>query len=218
VLIINTLLACLNLSALRVTSHGIREGALIAYARYGERWLQQNKCGTAPAVGGKIGDSVEESDIAEMQNEPFARSGRRMLLERVRKMIEWREDVLKHDDIEAVHRMRVASRRLRAALDAYQPICEPKPFKKAYRRVKELADILGRARDTDVMIENLRAQQGQMSHEKQKGAKWLIERLCTYRQECQQNLEVFLEKFDEDSLQHQIALCLPKERVSNGKG
>jgi exopolyphosphatase/pppGpp-phosphohydrolase len=216
-LIISTFLRCLKLSAIRVTSHGIREGALLAYTRYGAQWLQQDKHSTDAAAQGKVADSAEKSCREELQDEPFSQSGRRMLLERVRKMVEWREDVLRHDDIEAVHKMRVASRRLRAVLDAYESICQPKPFKKVYRRVKELADLLGRARDTDVMIENLRAQLGQMSYEEQAGTQWLIERLSAYRQECQQELEAFLKKFDEDSLQHQAALCLPEGRGCNGK-
>jgi exopolyphosphatase/pppGpp-phosphohydrolase len=218
VLIISALLLRLKLSAIRVTSHGIREGVLLAYTRYGEQWLQQNKYSIEAAAQGNNGDRVEQRSAKGVQDASFALVGRHMLLERVYKMTEWREEVLKHDDIEAVHKMRVASRRLRAVLDAYASICEPKPFKKAYRRVRELADLLGHARDTDVMIENLRTQMGQMSYEEQPGIQWQIERLSAYRQRCQQELETFLKKFDKDSLQRQVALCLPEGRGCNGKG
>ena len=38
---------------------------------------------------------------------------------------------VKNENIEAVHKMRVASRRLRAVLDAYQSICNPKHSRKS---------------------------------------------------------------------------------------
>jgi CHAD domain-containing protein len=141
-----------------------------------------------------------------------------MLKERMHKLVEWRNDVLKQDDIEAVHKMRVASRRLRATLDAFESVSEPKPFKKVYRHIKQVADILGKARDTDVMIQNLQHQREQLPSEEQAGMQWLIDRLRDYRQQNQQVLEAFFEKkFDEDLLQQEIDACLPQEGAHNGK-
>src|SRR5205823_1681518 len=55
-------------------------------------------------------------------------------------------------DIERVHDMRVASRRLRAVLEIFAP-CFPKAeFRDALRDVKALADALGERRDPDVHI------------------------------------------------------------------
>src|SRR6266581_1655608 len=109
------------------------------------------------------------------EHETFLQSGQRMLHDRVKKLFEWRQEVLKHKDIEAVHKMRVASRRLRATLDAYQSCCDAKQFKKAYRRIKHLADLLGNARDTDVMLQGLQSQLAQVPHEEQAGMQWLID-------------------------------------------
>jgi CHAD domain-containing protein len=62
------------------------------------------------------------------------------------------DGVLDTGDIERVHDMRVATRRLRAALEVFRP-CFPKPeFKAALRDVKELADALGARRDPDVAL------------------------------------------------------------------
>jgi len=56
------------------------------------------------------------------------------------------------DDTEAVHRLRVASRRLRAALPLF-PLCFPeKDLRLWIREVKECTRALGPARDTDVRI------------------------------------------------------------------
>jgi CHAD domain-containing protein len=133
-----------------------------------------------------------------------------MLQERLDKMLEWRSDVLKHQDIEAVHKMRVASRRLRAVLDAYQSVCDARAFNKVYRQVKDLADMLGKARDTDVMIERLNKMCASAGQSEQAGLTWLVEHLCSYRQQHQQQLEVFLQQLDDDALRKQIRLCLPE--------
>ncbi len=51
--------------------------------------------------------------------------------------------------------MRVATRRLRAALEVFAPAFPAKRHRKALKRVKALADALGERRDRDVAIEFL---------------------------------------------------------------
>lgn len=60
--------------------------------------------------------------------------------------------VLDLEDIEPLHDMRVATRRLRAALEVFRPCFPRKRYKGALRRVKALADALGERRDRDVSI------------------------------------------------------------------
>ena len=64
--------------------------------------------------------------------------------------------VLDTEDIERVHDMRVASRRLRAALEVFAPCFERRAHKDLLREVKQLADALGERRDPDVQIAGLR--------------------------------------------------------------
>lgn len=216
-LIIQAVMARLHLNKIAVSPHGIREGVLLARERYGEHWLEQVEKGTPKgkdlASKGQNGTSVTE----DMQNEPFIQSGQRMLHERVKKLLEWRDEVLKHEDVEAVHKMRVASRRLRAALDAYESCCNPKQFKKAYRQIKNMADILGNARDTDVMLQGLHEKLEQVPHEEQAGIQWMIDRLHTYRKEKQETLEAFFETLDEDALRQQVTSCISEGASSHGK-
>jgi CHAD domain-containing protein len=63
--------------------------------------------------------------------------------------------VLDIEDVERVHDMRVATRRLRAALEVFEPCFPRKRHRKALKRVKALADALGERRDLDVEIELL---------------------------------------------------------------
>jgi CHAD domain-containing protein len=60
--------------------------------------------------------------------------------------------VLDTEDIERVHDMRVATRRLRAALEVFEPCFPRKRFRETLREVKALADALGERRDRDVTI------------------------------------------------------------------
>jgi CHAD domain-containing protein len=62
------------------------------------------------------------------------------------------QEVLAVEDIEAVHDMRVATRRLRAALEVFEPCFPRHAYRRALRDVKKLADALGRRRDRDVQI------------------------------------------------------------------
>ena len=57
------------------------------------------------------------------------------------------------DDIEALHDMRVASRRLRAALSVFAGVYPAKPFALIEKQVARVTDALGAVRDADVLIE-----------------------------------------------------------------
>ncbi|MEO7020564.1 MAG: CHAD domain-containing protein [Ktedonobacteraceae bacterium] len=188
-LIIAHVMRRLQIHEIVVSPHGIREGVLLAYARFGENWL---------------GEAGKE----ETTEESFAQSARTVLLERLHTMLEWPAEVLKHEDIEAVHKMRVASRRLRAALDAYQSCCDRTLFKKVYRKIKKVADALGEARDTDVMLHHLYEQLENVSEEEQEGVRRLVERLHAYRQQKQQELTVVLSRLDGKKLEDQIKACV----------
>lgn len=59
-------------------------------------------------------------------------------------------------DVEAVHDMRVASRRLRAALALFEP-CLPSQARACRKKVGSLTGALGRARDLDVQIATVEA-------------------------------------------------------------
>jgi exopolyphosphatase/pppGpp-phosphohydrolase len=217
-LIIQTVMTRLRLNVIHVSSHGIREGVLLAYERYKENWLEIVSQSVDALNHKQLSNGKSEGFIAYTpEEEPFAQSGRRLLRERTQKLLEWPAEVLKHEDVEAVHKMRVAIRRLRATLDAYQSICEPKSFKKIYRQIKGAADALGAARDTDVMLINVHAQLEQVKSEDKAGVEWIIERLQTFREQKQQALESFLQRMDEDALKKETELCIVEGATSHGK-
>jgi CHAD domain-containing protein len=60
-------------------------------------------------------------------------------------------------DIECIHRMRVASRRMRSALDLFKACLPAKSFPTWESQVRKVTRALGAARDTDVQMEHLAA-------------------------------------------------------------
>jgi CHAD domain-containing protein len=82
----------------------------------------------------------------------FSQAAARVVKVRSKEVFAHSHGVLDLDDVERVHDMRVATRRLRAALEVFEPCFPHKRHRKALKRVKALADALGERRDADVEI------------------------------------------------------------------
>jgi len=89
--------------------------------------------------------------------QPYGEAAAAIIAERAEPVFMLREGVLDTRDIERVHRMRVATRRLRAALEVFGPALHGKRAKRTLADVKALADALGERRDRDVALERLTA-------------------------------------------------------------
>ena len=215
-LIIQAFMQHLQLNEISVSSHGVREGALLAYKRYGQHWLEEVNSIASKRGASQVDENTHHTQ--EVQQQPFAEFGREILPKYAKKFLKWPDDIRKQEDIEAVHKMRVASRRLRATLDAFESCADQKSFKKINTHVKKLADALGTVRDTDVMISSLSSSMQEMASEEQAGVQWLIDRLHVYHQQEEQALDAELRKLDEDAIHQQVNNCIPKVGAHNGKG
>ena len=209
VLLILAMLEVLYLQEIQVSAAGVAEGVLLAYARYGEHWRDHPEVTPEEQHIAKAPPLPKDERQAEASQETFNQSARAELPRRAEKFLDWREDVLRNEEVEAVHKMRVASRRLRASMDAYESICQRKPFKRAYRTVKRAADLLGNARDTDVMQQHVQALLDSVPGEEQAGLRWFLERLTSYRKACQHEFEVYLSQLDAGAFQETVEDCLP---------
>jgi CHAD domain-containing protein len=88
-------------------------------------------------------------------DERFAHAAARVIEVRAAEVLEHAPGVLDLQAVERVHDMRVATRRLRAAMEVFESCFPRKRWRKAVEQVKELADALGERRDRDVTIELL---------------------------------------------------------------
>jgi CHAD domain-containing protein len=107
----------------------------------------------------------------------YGESAARIVAVRAEELSEHARGVLDTGDIERVHDMRVATRRLRAALEVFEPCFPRKAYRRTLREVTQLADGLGERRDRDVAIAALHGFNDQMQEPDRRGVTTLIERL-----------------------------------------
>jgi CHAD domain-containing protein len=105
----------------------------------------------------------------------FGVAARRAVKVRSKEVFKQADGVLDLGEVEHVHDMRVATRRLRAALEVFEDCFPRKRHHKALKRVKALADALGERRDLDVEIAQLEALADEVSGEDRESLQALIE-------------------------------------------
>jgi len=120
---------------------------------------------------------AKAGDVELDPGEPFALAGARAVEVRTEELFGHADGVLDTADVDRVHDMRVASRRLRAALEIFAPAFPSAPFKSALSDVKALADALGERRDPDVQLAALKELAAAMPGVQEPGAEALAERL-----------------------------------------
>jgi len=129
-------------------------------------------------------------------------------------VIELRVAALDFSDIEGVHQMRVATRRLRSALRDFLPLLKKRPLKRVRRNLKEIADALGAVRDQDVAIlalEHLQAAAiDQINLQIKEGIEKLIEERRTVRETAQTDLIQTLDSGGLAKLQVDFTAALDK--------
>ena len=114
--------------------------------------------------------------------------------------------VLDTGDIEGVHDMRVATRRLRAVMEIFEPCFPKKRHRKALKEVKRLADVLGERRDPDVMIDRLRALEAELAEEDKPGIESFIAELRAGQDEGNERLARELRRARDDKLPERLRL------------
>jgi CHAD domain-containing protein len=119
-------------------------------------------------------------------------------------LLEFREGTLDGTDIEQLHSMRVASRRLRAALEVYEGCFPKKPHRRLLRLVKDTADALSEARDLDVQIDYLTGYRAQVPAADRAGIDSLITLLRARRAEADNHLAPALRRLDEEGFTRQV--------------
>ncbi len=129
------------------------------------------------------------------------------------------EGVLSNNDPENVHRMRVASRRVRADLDVFEPVFPKKWFARWKKDFRELTRALGSARDADVQIDYLeQLLKEKHSEDEGRGIEALLDHKRTYRNSLQPGLAVTIAKVVEDHTMETLAEHLTTMELAIPKG
>ena len=96
---------------------------------------------------------------------------------RTEELFAQQDGVLDTEDIERVHDMRVATRRLRAVLEIFAPCFPSAQYRPVLRDVKRLADALGERRDPDVQLATLAGIEAAMGEEDRPGLERFAEQV-----------------------------------------
>jgi CHAD domain-containing protein len=132
---------------------------------------------------------------------------------RAEEMFAFREGVLDTGDIERVHDMRVASRRLRAVLEIFAPCFPKREHRRALRDVKDLADALGERRDPDVQIDAIEAVERALADEERPGIESLVGELRSRQEAGNRTLAETLERIDAEGLRGRLLALAMEART-----
>ena len=114
-------------------------------------WLYQAKnMSTLPSLSTA---NPAFTPVALTPETPPLTCARQLILERVQEMVKFEEGTRKGEDLEALHDMRVWSRRLREAFEIFIFCFPEKVYNKLYDRVRQVTKTLGKAREADVAVE-----------------------------------------------------------------
>lgn len=134
----------------------------------------------------------------------FREAAARAVEVRTEELFSFADDVLDVDDIERVHDMRVATRRLRAVLEVCAPCFPKKPHKAALRDVKALADALGLRRDPDVQIAAIEREAAELAGGQRRGVPKLVAALRARQEEANAELARALERCADSGLRERL--------------
>jgi CHAD domain-containing protein len=122
----------------------------------------------------------------------FSRAAAKIVKVRSKEVFAHSEGVLDLADVERVHDMRVATRRLRAALEVFESCFPRKRQRKALKKVKALADALGERRDADVEIALLEGLVDEAAEADRDALRELIEELRVRQAEANEALAPYV--------------------------
>ena len=147
---------------------------------------------------------AKAADVPLDAEMPFAAAAARTVAVRAEEVFEHRAGVLDTTDIERVHAMRVATRRLRAVLEIFAPCFPPEEHRAVLRDVKALADALGERRDPDVQLEAIDALEDALGEAARPGLEAFADRVRADQQAGNAHLAAALERIERDGLRGRL--------------
>ena len=157
---------------------------------------------------------AKAAEVELSPGEPFALAAARVVRVRAGEVFGHAEGVLDIEDIERVHDMRVATRRLRAVLEIFAPCFPKRAHKAALKDVKALADALGERRDPDVQIEHLEAYAEAAPDPDRPGVDILVSRLRSRQAGANADLAAALADLERSDLRGRLLTLVEEARAA----
>lgn len=141
----------------------------------------------------------------------FVEAAGKIIWTRFDEMMSYRDAALKGKSPDGVHDMRVASRRLRAALELFRDVFPRREFKTMLSEVKGLADALGGVRDLDVMLQRLEEDMAGRPGPQRLALKSLIDDLGASRLEARRALKQSISGLEDSDFARQFLSMVARE-------
>ena len=152
--------------------------------------------------------------MADKLNESYRLFGAKALLKRLQDLMKEIEGVRRAEDIEYVHRMRVASRRIRSALNLFENCFPAKGLKKWNKQMRRVTRALGAARDTDVQMDFLQKFMDSLSESRYRpGIQRFLLRLQQKRKELQGEVVRIMDQLELSGVLEEMGRALRQIRV-----
>jgi CHAD domain-containing protein len=110
-------------------------------------------------------ERLKAGDQPVLADDAIAEAGRKVLLRQFTTMLKHEAGSRTGADIEDVHDMRVATRRMRSTMRLIEPYFKPKRIRAYNAMLRRIAAALGAVRDLDVLIEDLTRYMSDGQHE-----------------------------------------------------
>lgn len=128
-----------------------------------------------------------------LPEDSMAEGGRKILLAELCRMLQHEEGSRTGENIEDVHDMRVAIRRMRSTIRLLKPYVKRKHIRAYNRDLRRLGRALGAVRDLDVMIGQIQAYQSTLDAEGQSALQPVVGALVARRDEARTDLNDYLD-------------------------
>ena len=143
----------------------------------------------------------------------FAAAAAKVVAVRAQELADHSQNVLDTTDIERLHDMRVATRRLRAVLEIFAPCFPKREHAEILNEVKALADALGERRDPDVHIAALDTFAAEVKPSSRAGVRLLAGRFRDEQAQANAGLAQALQRAEESDLHGRLRALAEGQRV-----
>lgn len=176
-----------------------REGMRIFDLRNDEDDTRQDAPGGRESGGGVAGTGNRDARSAKkkspglLPSDSYNTTARKVLRMHFEEMLRQGESSRLGEDPEVVHKMRVATRRMRSVFDVFSRTFIPKKAKAHRKSLKRIGKVLGRVRDLDVLITHMREYADRLPEQDAATFDTLIQEWETQRQKDLAALHEFLQ-------------------------
>lgn len=165
---------------------------------------------SAPVLLDPAGRGILTAMVSTDRDAALGLLAARAMLDRLDAMTARADGVRRAEDIEDVHQMRVASRRLRAALALFEPVLPARRVEGWVKDVRRVTRRLGEARDLDVQIAFVEDFTRRHTEHAawQPGLRRLLLRLRQRRERVQPRLRAAMDRFGDSDIETELGAAL----------